>query len=194
MKLLKSWMKQDFHSGIERKVKTLNKIYRSVILQFSFQNVGTVVVKVFKGSKTIEFKKEYWIIVHCGKGDFEMKKKVKIPKKILMGTEKVISVKSGIRYKHTQKWRHTLLMGYEMNNLSRNLEKMRITLWNGTSSKTGVFTDIVMRTDGKDVYQLLRTMTRKYLPAAFWIYICFRMGRCGVCIWFMSSTVFLLQL
>jgi hypothetical protein len=39
-------MKQDFHPGIERRVKTLNKNYRSVILQVRFQNVGTVVVKV----------------------------------------------------------------------------------------------------------------------------------------------------
>jgi len=40
-------------------LKTMNKIYRLVISQVRFQNVGTVVVKVFKGSKKIEFKKEY---------------------------------------------------------------------------------------------------------------------------------------
>jgi len=59
-KLLKSWMKQDFISGADRRVKTPNKIYRSVIrvLQLRFQNVETVVVKVLKGSNRIEFKKE----------------------------------------------------------------------------------------------------------------------------------------
>jgi len=56
MKLLKYWMKQDFHLGTERRVKTLNKIYRSVILQVRFQNVGTVVLKVLKRAKKIEFK------------------------------------------------------------------------------------------------------------------------------------------
>lgn len=38
-------------------MKKLNKIYRLIILHIRFQNVGTVVVKLFKGSKKIEFKK-----------------------------------------------------------------------------------------------------------------------------------------
>ena len=67
MKLLKYWMKQGFHSGTERRVKTLNKIYRSTILQATFQNVGAVVLKVIKGAKKIEFK-EYRILVHGRKG------------------------------------------------------------------------------------------------------------------------------
>jgi len=56
---LKSWMKQNFHLGIDRRVKTPNKTYRSIIVLVRFQNVGTLVVKVFKGSKKIEFKREY---------------------------------------------------------------------------------------------------------------------------------------
>jgi len=59
MNLLKSWMKQNFHLGIDRRVKTPNKTYRSIIVLVRFQNVGTLVVKVFKGSKKIEFKREY---------------------------------------------------------------------------------------------------------------------------------------
>lgn len=185
MKVLKSWMKQSFHSGMERRVKTLNKIYRSLILQVRFQNVGTVMVKMLKGKKKIEFKKDYWIMVRGGNGILKWRRKVKIPSKILMGTEKEISVRSGMHYTHIHKFGdiHTLLMGYEMKNLSRNLEKVRMTSWNGTASKTVVFTDIVVRTVGKNVFQLLRTMTRKYLPAAFWIYVCFRMERCGGCMW-----------
>ena len=169
MKLLKSWMKQDFHSWIERRVKTLNKIGSSFILQVSFQKVGAVVVKVFKRSKKIQFKRESCIMVHSGKGILKWRRKVKIPKKILMGTEKVIGVKSGI---HTQIWRHTLLMGYEMSSLTKFGENENY-LWNGTASKAVVFTNIVVKTDGKKVFQLPRTMTRKYLPAPFWICVVF---------------------
>ena len=79
-----------------------------------------------------------------------------------MGTENVISVKSGIHYKHTQIWRHTLFMGYEMNNLSRNLEINENYFVKRHSPK-----DIVVRRDGKNIFQLLRNMTRKYLPLAF---------------------------
>ena len=57
-----------------------------------------------------------------------MKKKGENTKEDFNGDRKVISVKSRIHYKYTQIWRHTLFMGYEMSNLSRNLEKMKITL------------------------------------------------------------------
>jgi hypothetical protein len=40
-------------------------------------------------------------MVHGGKGILKRKRKVKIPREILMGTEKVISVKSGMHYTHT---------------------------------------------------------------------------------------------
>jgi len=66
--LLNSWMEQYFRSETDRRLKTLNKIYRLLILQVGFQNVGTVVVKVFKGSKKIEFKKstELWSMAKNG--------------------------------------------------------------------------------------------------------------------------------
>jgi hypothetical protein len=78
---------------------------QTVILQARFQNVGTVVAEVIKGSKKSNLKKgtKLWTMAEEG---FENKRKVKIQKKILMETEQAISVKSGRLYTHTQIWRH----------------------------------------------------------------------------------------
>ena len=78
-----------------------------------------------------------------------------------MGTEHVISVKSGIRYTYTRIWRRTLLMGYGMNSLSRNMGKQNYNYFvkrhSLEDSKTIAFTDIVVRPDGNNVFKLLQT-------------------------------------